>query len=61
MTVKDLAALISRRLVAQAMKQPDPVRFMAKALVRLQSITTEDALIQLGAEYNILAPMGPVN
>jgi hypothetical protein len=56
MTVAQLSALITRRLVARSEREPNPARYLAVALVRLLAMETTDELIAFGGEYGILSP-----
>lgn len=55
-TVGELSALITRRLIARSEREPNPERYLAEAAVRLLAVETWDGLIQFGAAYEILSP-----
>jgi hypothetical protein len=65
MTVRDLAKLITARIIARALEQPtqsEAVDFFARASARFMAITTTPAdqldaeLIKFGHEFGLLAP-----
>jgi hypothetical protein len=61
MTVKDLAQLIARRVMARAQEEPDPVLYFNRALARLTVLgqfpveNAEAELIRFGHEFGLLA------
>jgi hypothetical protein len=56
MTVKQLARLITQRVIVKSRSQTDPADYIATAIVRVSRIRTEEELIQFGSEYGILSP-----
>ena len=55
MTCAELSTLISRRLMARARQEPDPMAFVVTACARMRHVTTVEGLIQFGAEMDILS------
>jgi hypothetical protein len=61
MTGKELATLITRRVITRAQEEPDPVDFVVRAVAHVTAITQhcpvekmEDALIEFGREFGLL-------
>ena len=62
MTVQDLAQLITRRTIARAQEEPDPVAYFSRAVVRLTFLDNrarisgdlEGELLEFGREFGLL-------